>query len=164
MKAKILLLGLIVILATVAFAQSDRATITGTVTDQSGAVIANAQVTAVNVATNIATSATTNGQGLYTILNLPNGQYTVTFSKNGFTKFERKGITLLVSQIAEINAKLTVGAATEVVTVVENASVLQTESAAIKTNLTNNVVSELPLNVQGGRNLSNLMFAYVPGV
>jgi hypothetical protein len=161
---RILLLGLIVTLATFAFAQSDRASITGTVTDQTGAVIAGVEVTATNVATNIANSVTTNGQGLYTILNLPIGQYTLTFTKNGFTKFERKGITLLVSQIAGIDAKLTVGAASETVSVVENTSVLQTETAAISTNLTNNVVSELPLNVQGGRNLSNFMFAYVPGV
>jgi hypothetical protein len=161
---KILLLGLILTLTTFAFAQSDRASITGTVTDQSGAVIAGVEVTATHVATNTATSVNTNGQGLYTILNLPNGQYTLTFTKNGFTKFERKGITLLVSQVASIDAKLSVGATSEVVTVVENASVLQTETAAISTNLTNNVVSELPLNVQGGRNLSNFMFAYVPGV
>ena len=154
-----------VTLATVALAQSDRASITGTVTDQSGAVVPNVQVTATNVGTNVSSSATTNSQGLYTILNLPIGQYTLTFSKNGFSKFERKGITLLVTQIAEINARLNVGAASEVVTVVENASVLQTETAAIGTNLTNNVVSELPLNVgNGGRNLSSFMFAYVPGV
>jgi len=162
---RITLISLVLLLCTgLLWAQSDRATITGTVTDASGAVVPGVQVTATNVATNVQTHANTNNLGLYTILNLPIGSYTVSFQKDGFNKYERKGITLGVSQIAEINSVLQIGATAEVVTVTEDAPVLQTQSAALTTNLRNNDVSQLPLNVQGGRNLSNFMFAYVPGV
>jgi len=165
MKSRMFTLGLVVILfAMSAFAQSDRASITGTVKDASGAVITGVQVTATNDATNQETTAQSNTQGLYSLLNLPIGQYTIKFSKPGFAAFERKGVTLLVSQVAEIDVMLKVGATGEVVVVTENASVLQTETASVSTNITQSVVSELPLNVQGGRNLSSFMFAYVPGV
>ncbi len=167
MKTKwtLILLSLMLTLASGSlWAQSDRATITGRVTDSTGAVIPNVHVTATQSATNAQTSVTTNNHGLYTVLNLPIGEYTLTFTSDGFQKFERKGLVLSVSQVAEVDAVLQVGAASQVVTVTENASVLQTQSASISTNLSNNIVNDLPLNVYGGRNLSSFMFAYVPSV
>lgn len=165
MTKKLLTLSLVLfLLLGSALAQSDRASITGTVKDSSGAVVPGVTVTATNDATNLQTSATTNSLGLYSILNLPIGHYTVKFTKAGFTTYERKGLALQVSQIADINPVLNVGGATEVVVVTEDAPVLQTQSASLTTNLTNSIVTELPLNVQGGRNLTAFMFAYVPGV
>ncbi len=152
------------LLATSVFAQSDRASIAGSVTDQSGLVVSGALVTATRTATNMSLTSVTNAHGLYKLLNLPIGEYTLTFSSAGFAKLERRGIILHVSQIAEVNAQLVVGAATELVTVEENASILQTGTGSVTTNLANSAVSELPLNVEGGRTLSKFMFSYVPGV
>jgi len=151
-------------LATSAFAQSDLATIAGTVKDSSSAVLPGVQVKIVNTGTNNTKTVVTDATGFYRVGQLPIGTYALTFSKAGFKTLERKGVTLMISQVVSIDAELNVGGSTEVVEVTAAPPILQTEDAAISTNLNNEAVSELPLNVQGSRNLSNFMFAYVPGV
>lgn len=146
------------------FAQSDRASITGTVADSTGAVVPGVKVTATNVGTNSAYEAQSNDLGFYTILNLPIGGYKVTFSRDGFKTFERSGLTLAISQVAQINVTLEVGTQGETVVVNEQAPLLQAGDASLGTNLNNKVVSEMPLSISGGRALSTFMFAYVPGV
>jgi carboxypeptidase family protein len=146
------------------FAQSDRATISGSVTDVSGALIAGAQVTATNVNDNVQSAATTNPSGRFTLLNLPIGQYTLACSKDGFEKYQRSGLDLAISEATEIDIALIIGSKTDSVTVVGDAPPLQTQTSSISTNLTNEAVTELPLNVQGGRNLSAFMFDYLAGV
>jgi hypothetical protein len=165
MKFRSLALLLLMLVASVMLlAQSDRASITGTVKDTTGAVVTDVVVTLTNIQTNVATSATTNSLGAYSILNLPIGDYKLLASKNGFGKFERSGINLGISQVAEINIRLNVGVASETVIVTEDVPLLQTQTSTISTNLSNEAINELPLNVQGGRNLSNFMFAFVAGV
>ena len=165
MRSRLIVLGWALFLLTgVLVAQSDRASITGTVRDPSGAVVPAVQVTAVNVGTSLRNTATTNDLGFYTITNLAIGQYTLTFSRDGFRKYDQKGIVLNVRQVAQIDATLPIGATAETIEVTANASALQTQTATVSTNLTNDVVSTLPLNVYGGRSLSTFMFAYVPGV
>lgn len=165
MHSRLIALSMALFLFTgVLVAQSDRASITGTVHDPSGAVVPAVQVTAVNVGTSLRNTATTNELGFYTITNLPIGQYSLTFSREGFRKYEQKGIVLNVRQVAEINATLPIGATAETIEVTANASALQTQTATVSTNLTNDVVSTLPLNIYGGRSLSTFMFNYVPGV
>ena len=117
-----------------------------------------------NLGTNEVKTAITDGSGLYRVGNLTIGNYAVSFSRSGFKTLDRKGITLLTSQVAEIDAVLEVGGATESVEVTSAAPILQTEDSTLSANLNNEAVSELPLNVQGSRNLSNFMFAYLPGV
>ena len=145
-------------------AQSDRATITGVVTDVSGAVVAGAQVAATNVSDNFQSSAATNAMGRFTLLNLPIGQYMLACSKDGFERYRRSGVDLAISEATEIDMVLTTGSNSEAVTVTGDAPQLQTQTSSISTNLSNAAVTELPLDVQGGRNLSTFMFAYVPGV
>jgi hypothetical protein len=146
------------------FAQSDRATITGTVKDSSSAVVPGVEVRVTNVDTNATRTATTNSFGSYRVDNLPIGNYAVKFTKSGFSTLDRKGVTLLIGQVAEIDVTLQVGVATQTVEVTSAPPILQTEDAQVSTNLNNEAVSELPINVQGSRNLSNFMFNYVPGV
>ena len=146
------------------FAQSDRATIVGTVKDSSSAVMPGVQVRVTNVATNAVETASTDETGFYRVGNLAVGNYVVSFSKNGFKTLERKGVTLLISQVAEVDATLQVGGMSESVEVTSAPPILQTEDSTLSANLNNEAVSELPLNVQGSRNLSNFMFAYLPGV
>src|SRR5580692_8877356 len=135
-------------------AQSDRASITGTVEDSSGSVVSGARVIAINAGDNIPINATTNAMGVYTLLNLPVGRYNLTYSKDGFKKYERSDVNLAISQVAEIDVVLMVGSGGETVTVTKDATILQTQTSSISTNLGNAAISELPLNVQGGRNLA----------
>jgi hypothetical protein len=145
-------------------AQSDRATISGTVNDVSGALVAGAQVIVTNVNNNLQSSATTNGAGRFALLNLAIGKYTIVCSKDGFQKYQHSDIDLAISQEIDLDIALTVGSKSETLTVVADPPQLQTLTSSISTNLGNTAVTELPLNVQGGRNLATFMFDYVPGV
>ncbi len=150
-------------LALPLFAQSDRATITGTVKDPSSAVLPGVRVQVINTGTDAMQTTATDAQGFYRVENLPVGTYTVSFSAAGFKTLERKGITLLISQVAEIDVSLAIGATTQTIEVSSAPPILQTEDTVVSNNLNSEAVSELPLNVQGSRNLSNFIFAYVPG-
>jgi len=145
-------------------AQSDRASLTGTVRDASGAVIAGVQVTASNDGNSFQESAATNEIGVYSLRNLPVGEYTLACSKAGFENYRRSGVTLVIREVAEINIVLVVGTSTQTVTVTVDAPQLQARMSSVSTNLVNTAITELPLNVQGGRSLSDFMFAFVPGV
>jgi hypothetical protein len=146
------------------FAQSDRATIAGTVKDSTSAVIPGVQVKVTDIGTNDSQTATTDNGGFYRVDNLPIGNYTVQFTGRGFETQNQTGITLLIGQALEIDATLTAGATTETMTVMDEPPQIETENTAVGTNLSAQAVSELPENVQGSRNLSNFLFAYVPGV
>src|SRR6185437_16004638 len=78
-----------------AWAQSNRATITGTVTDQSGAVVVGAQVIAKNSDTGVQTKTVSNGRGIYSVLNLPPGTYDISVSKEAFKSVEFSRVTLI---------------------------------------------------------------------
>lgn len=146
-------------------AQSDLASITGTVKDGEGAVIPGATVTVTNLSTNLAVHVPTNGLGFYTVLNLPvGGPYQVSIQKEHFSTFKRDGIQLRVGQIAEVNAALSVGTQTETMVVTTAMPLLQTESSTLGTSMTSTEVADLPLNIDGGRSISAFMFAYIPGV
>src|SRR5580700_258756 len=102
---------------TALFAQSDRGTITGTVADPAGAVVAGAAVEAKNVDTGVVFDTVTSATGNYTISNLPVGNYEVDVTVQGFKKYVRTGITVQVAQVLRVDGVLEVGAATESVTV-----------------------------------------------
>lgn len=88
------------------WAQGDRGTITGTVTDPSGAVIAAAAVTATNTATQASTKTTTTSSGHYTIPALQVGRYEVTVEQGGFKKYVQSGIVVEVGQTVRVDAAL----------------------------------------------------------
>lgn len=157
-------LSLVIFSAGSVFAQSDRAAISGRVTDSSGAPLPAVEVKTHNAGMNDIQVVTTNDEGLYRVRNLAIGTYDLTFSKTGFKSLERTGLTLQISQVAEIDVALAVGSQSETVQVSAEAPLLQSQTASISTVLNNEAISELPLNVQGGRNLSAFIFAYVPGV
>jgi hypothetical protein len=145
-------------------AQTDRATLTGTISDASGAVVPGAQIIATNSASGLQLQTSSSALGSYSLLDLPIGQYNLAAFKDGFAPYTRNGIVLLIGQDVELNIRLSLAAGSSTMVVTSEVPVLETQTYSISTNLNNAAVTELPLNVQGGRNLSDFTFAYVPSV
>src|ERR1700755_1677931 len=93
------------------------ASISGTVTDASGAVVVGASVTATNVETGVATTQTTNGQGFYSFQGLPLGKYTLDVQQTGFKSYRQTGLVVDVNSALVIDVPLQVGTTSEKVEV-----------------------------------------------
>lgn len=143
-----------------AAAQVITATISGTVADTSGSVIPDARVTAANTGNGLTRTTTTGPDGQFVLPFLPIGTYTLKVERTGFKNFVREGIELSVNQIAAIEAQLTVGQASETVTVEANANILATDTAQISGVVDSHRLVELPLNGRNVLQLTQLM----PGV
>lgn len=130
--------------ATVALGQTT-ARIAGTVTDEKGAVISNATVTARNTQTNISHERQTGEDGQYRFEGLPVGPYEVTVQATGFSKHVQSGITLVLNQNAVVDVSLKAGGVQEVVNVVENAAIINMSNAEVSTQFDSRRLSELPL-------------------
>src|ERR1700677_3236655 len=109
-------------------AQSDRGSVSGTVTDPSGSGITGASITITNTAMGTQNSTVTTGVGEYTIPELPAGIYSVTVVAPGFTTLVRNGITVSVGETARVDLKLGVGQGTTTVTVTGDAPLPPTDS------------------------------------
>jgi hypothetical protein len=158
------LLSILILCAAGAMAQANRASITGTLTDATGAPIAGVAVTAKNLGTNVSSSTVTNDDGIYSVQNLFPGTYSVEFKKDGFKPIFYPSITLESTQVAEMNGALQIGSAQENVTVTADAPVLDTETVAIGTNMNGKEVTDLPLSIYGGgRFVENFAVALTPG-
>jgi len=148
----------------IGWGQANRATITGTVTDTTGAVISEVSVTVTNTGTNVITKTVTNQEGIYVVPNLFPGQYSVQFERDGFETLLRPSVTLNSTEVARIDAGLKVGSASATVTVTSDAPVLDLETASEGTNMKAEVVNDLPLSIYGGgRFLEDFAVAITPG-
>src|SRR5579859_2196581 len=132
-------------IVTAAFAQSrNTGEIRGSVTDSTGAALPGAAVTLRNLDTGEVKAFTTNGQGIYDTVSTPAGNYSISFTANGFKKLVREPVVLQVAEISE-NASLEVGQATETVNVTsEGAPLLETETSHQGAVLDSKTISELP--------------------
>jgi hypothetical protein len=143
------------------FAQGITGSITGTVTDPSGAVIAGATVTVKQIETNAVKTINTSDAGTYTVTLLQPGHYSVRVEKAGFKAHTQSGITLLIDQVAQINAQLTVGSQQEVVEVTSAGPVLQTEDSSVGQVIDAQAIQNTPLN---GRLSVMGLIALAPGM
>ncbi len=143
-----------------AFSQSDRGTLTGTISDSAGSVIAAANVSVTNAATGIALKTVTTSTGSYTVTSLPVGTYAVTVQVPGFKTFQQNGVRIDVAQTARIDVTLEVGAVTESVTIDADAALLKTEDAELSDTFTGDRINALPLNfgIGGGAIRNPLSF------
>jgi hypothetical protein len=141
-------------------AQQYLGTISGTVTDASGAKVANAEVTVTNTDTKFVTKGKSNASGAYTVPFLPPGTYTVTMAASSFQGQSQSGVVLTVGASKEVDFVAQLGAATETVNVVANNALLDTATADIATTLTTQEVIDTP-NV--GRN-PYVLATLAPGV
>jgi len=148
---------LLVMFTTSAFAQE--ATIVGTVTDPTGAAVANAKITLTNTDTGITSSVTTNTDGQYVAPDIHIGHYDVRAQGTGFKVAEQKGITLQVGARERVDFKLQVGNVQETVTVEANAVAVQTDTGEVSGVVTSQQITQLATN---GRNVFALE-ALTPG-
>jgi len=146
--------------ASALFSQSSEGRILGTITDQSGAVVAGARVTITNSATNVSRQLMTTGAGEYVASNLEPGPYRVSAEAQGFTKAISTQFTLEVSRDVRIDLKLRPGAANETVEVSAEGSLVDTTDATLNGVLSNKAIEELPVQ---GRDFQNLLELH-PGV
>lgn len=127
------------------FAQTDRGTITGTVSDPAGAIIASATIEARNVATGAVYPTASSGTGNYTIAQLPAGIYDLSVSVPGFKKYVRQGLQVEVAETARIDVALEVGSNTESITVEAAAPLLKTEGGEVSHNVATETLDALPI-------------------
>ena len=126
-------------------AQSPNGTISGTVFDPAGKVVAGAEVTVVNDATRVQNYTKTNSDGVYVLPNLPPGSYRLQVAKLGFKTLIKPDITLNVQDALAINFTLPIGAVSETVTVEGGAPLVNTGSGSVSTVIDQNLVENLPL-------------------
>jgi hypothetical protein len=134
-------------------AQIDTGTITGTITDQSGAVIPHAKVSLTNEETAFTIMTTADAGGSYTFTPVKIGRYTVSVEVSGFTKEVHAHLTVNINQDLVVNFTLKPGAVTQVVTVTAAAPALQTQNASVGQVVNSQSINDLPLN---GRNMTFL--------
>ena len=136
------------------FAQITTGTISGTVTDASGAAIPDAQVVVLNENTGISRTVASNSLGRYSAPQLSLGQFRVSATKPGFQVEVRSGIVLTVGREAVVNFQLQVGQVTQTVEVTGEAPLVETTDAAVGYLVEERSIRELPLN---GRDISELI-------
>ncbi len=138
------------ICVSVAFAQGDRGTITGTVSDPTGAVVPNANIQVTNSDTSSVYKIGTTNTGNYTLANLPVGTYVLTVESAGFKRFERPGLVVQVAETIRVDAVLEVGSSTDTITVSTEAPLLKTESGEISHQVDFTSADLLPLFTTNG--------------
>lgn len=160
MKKNLLLLGLsgLLFISRVSWAEGF-GSISGVVTDPTGAVVAGAEVTATEGATGSSRTAATNGEGYYVVPSLRPAEYTLTVVAKGFQKLTQTKVTVLADQALHINLSLKLGGTSEVVEVVGQPVQVDTTTSTVKQVIEQQRISELPLN---GRNAAELTLL-VPG-
>lgn len=141
-------------------AQAVNATLLGTVTDSTGASVANAHVTATASATSTTYASVTNDAGNYTIPNLPPGTYSVTVAASGFKKETHQNINVLINSSTRVDFAVAPGSVTEEVMVTTAPPLLQTDRADISTKLETHQLETLPMTTN--RNFQSLL-NLVPG-
>src|SRR5438876_247057 len=144
------LLILVVLLAGLPFrASAQDATIVGTVTDQSGSVMANVKITITNAETSLARTITTNDSGQYVAVDLRIGHYSVKAEAAGFKVAEEKGLVLNVGDRRRVDFQMALGAAQETVTVEANVVHVQADSGEASNLITGQQLSQLSVNGRG---------------
>src|ERR1019366_3017549 len=140
--------------AAMLLAQGDRGTITGTVSDPAGAVVAGATVQVRNTDTGAQYQVATTDTGNYTIVQVPAGPYEMSVSVAGFKKYVRNGITVIVAQTLRLDVPLEVGSTSDAVTVTEAAALLKTESGELSHAIETAKLDELPILGIGAQSAS----------
>ncbi|PYV14642.1 MAG: hypothetical protein DMG07_11560 [Acidobacteria bacterium] len=146
-----------------AFPQATFGTITGAITDPSGAAVPNAAVTVTNQATGVSKNVVSDGRGNYEATHLNPGTYAITAEAAGFRKFEHRDLVLGSIQTARVDMRLEVGSTGSEVTVTAGTPVVETDAATISDSKTARELRDLPLNTLNGVILNAFLFSTPTG-
>ena len=146
---------LLFLISAPCYAQFTNANLGGTVTDPSGAPIAEARVHARNTDTGFEKATATDSAGAYSFVALPVGSYQITVERDGFTRYVQTGITLVVNQSATVPVVLQLGSVNQEVNVSANAQLVTTETSTVGQLVDQRRILDLPLN---GRQPQTLLF------
>jgi hypothetical protein len=162
MKVRVLLISILIFsFSLTASAQTSRGTVTGTVTDPAGAVIAGAEVTLTSAQNKLSRTTTTNSEGIYRFEAVDSGSYSVKITATGFGDIEQTGIEVRANQTSDVPAQLTLSGTRAVVDITTDAGqLLQSEAPVRGGNIDKNSITELPF---AGRNPVSLALT-LPGV
>jgi hypothetical protein len=141
-------------------AQTQTATLRGKVTDNSGAVIPNVQVTLTNTEQGRSWNVASNSEGVYEFVQIPPGRYALSVEARGFKKYQHTGMTLEVAQVAALDVAMELGSVSETVEVSTQVALLETSSSTLDAVVNHKTAEALPLN---GRNVLQLV-ALSPGI
>src|SRR6185312_10453827 len=154
---------LLIFSAAICFAQGDRGSVTGTITDQAGASVAGATVTVTNPATGLKQSTTSGSDGNYNVPYLPVGKYNLSVDKSGFRTAVQNGITVNVATSVRVDLQLQIGEVQEKVVVTGEAPPVVSDRSDLGTVLNTKTILDLPLSLGGGLR-DNLAFTILtPG-
>jgi hypothetical protein len=142
------------------FAQTESATLSGRITDQSRAIVVGAQATATNTDTSVSVTTKTNEAGIFIFPSLPPGPYRLTIQSQGFATLVREGLILHVQDRIEQNLSLQIGSADQRITVTAEPPLVNTQDASVSTVVDRNFAENLPMN---GRSFQTLI-QLTPGV
>ena len=144
-------------------AQTTNGNIQGTITDPSGAAVGGASVTGQNMDTGLTIATVTTDAGLYSLANLPPGRYTVTVEGPNLKKYSREGVTVQTGTTVPLDVQMQLGAVSENVTVVADATQLETATSDIGATVQTSLIQNLPLEVSGTVRNPVQFITLVPG-
>jgi hypothetical protein len=148
--------------AVAAFGQAGRGSISGQITDPSGAIVAGAKVVAQEQATGIKFSTVSTAAGIYSFVSLPPGKYQLTVSEKGFETVVQKNVAVTVDQESTVNVTLTLGSVNEVVTVNESASLVDTSNSTVGQLISSETIDRVPLLTRNVFDLVQLSAGVTP--
>jgi hypothetical protein len=158
----ILLICLLIGLATAAVAQAGRGSISGLVTDPTGAIVPGAKVLLQSPATGVKLATVSTAAGLYSFVSLAPGNYQITASAKGFETLVEKNITVTVDQVSSVNLSLKVGSVEEVVTVNEATALVETSNSTVGQLISSDTIDRVPLLTRNVFDLVQLSAGVTP--
>src|ERR1035438_7584792 len=163
-KQLIAVLMVSLLLTGVVWAQVSRGSITGIVTDPTGAVVPGVAVTITNVETGVTNKVKTNESGMYTVPLLEGANYRLSAEKTGFKRYEQTGILVQSGGTARIDFSLSIGQPTQTVLVTGEPSLLERETSDTQTTITSREIEDLPLTSYGEQRNPAAFMQLAPGV
>jgi Carboxypeptidase regulatory-like domain/TonB dependent receptor len=145
--------------ASISNAQTNDGSLRGEITDNQGASVADAKVTATNLASQVTYNTTTTSSGVYVFSNLPVGIYSIAVEKDGFQKYVRTSVQVFSNQATEASIQLVVGSTSTTIEVTAGADLVQTSTSQISNDFNSKQVTELPNTSLDGSPLSLALLA-----
>ena len=159
---RLIVILLVLATPTLCLAQSERGAVTGIVMDSTKAAVPGVSVKVINTATNVAVTVVTSESGSYSAPNLPPGVYKVEATLQGFKAANVDGIRVTAGGSARVDVSMDLGSMAESVNVVAENAAIQTDNAKVSTNVSNELIDELPLVVGGAMRSPFDLIATVP--